>query len=57
MSVDDNHKPSGDGAERPEPPKPTLRRRWRYFSRRHAFLAGLIIGVGILALLVVALLA
>jgi len=57
MSVDDNRKTSGDGAERPEPPKPTLRRRWRYFSRRHAFLAGLIIGVGILALLVVALLA
>jgi hypothetical protein len=57
MSVDDNRNTSGDGTERPEPPKPTLRRRWRYFSRRHAFLAGLIIGVGILALLIVALLA
>jgi translocation and assembly module TamB len=34
-----------------DPQKPTIRRRWRYFSRRHAFLAGLIIGVGILALL------
>ena len=37
--------------------KPTIRRRWRYFTRRHAFLAGLIIGAGILALLVIALLA
>jgi len=37
--------------------KPTIRRRWGYFTRRHAFLAGLIIGAGILALLVIALLA
>jgi len=50
MSVDDP-KPPGDGPKETAPQKTTIRRRWRYFSRRHAFLAGLIIGVGILALL------
>ncbi len=50
MSVDDP-KPPGDGPKETAPQEPTIRRRWRYFSRRHAFLAGLIIGVGILALL------
>ncbi|HET9714231.1 MAG TPA: hypothetical protein VFP64_20255, partial [Pyrinomonadaceae bacterium] len=29
----------------PEPPKPTVKKRWRYFTRRHAFLAALIVGV------------
>ena len=48
MSVDDP-KPPEDRP--PDNAPPTIRRRWRYFSRRHAFLAGLIIGVGILALL------
>lgn len=52
MSVDDRDT-SKDRQERPHPHKPTIRRRWRYFSRRHAFLAGLVIGVGILALLVI----
>jgi len=55
MSVDDRDT-SGDRQERPHSQKPTLKRRWRYFTRRHAFLAGLIIGVGILALLFLALL-
>src|SRR5215470_13924706 len=53
MSVDDP-KPPGDGPKETAPQEPTIRRRWRYFSRRHAFLAGLIIGVGILALLLLA---
>jgi translocation and assembly module TamB len=57
MSVDDNRNTSDDGQPPSQPPKPTLRRRWRYFSRRHAFLAGLVIGVGILALVLVALIA
>ena len=46
---------SGERPEQPDPNKPTIRRRWRRFTRRHAFLAGLIIGVGILALLFIAL--
>ena len=50
MSVDDP-KPPEDRPTENAPHEPTIRRRWRYFSRRHAFLAGLIIGVGILALL------
>ena len=53
MSVDDQDT-SGDRQERPH--KPTLTKRWRYFTRRHAILAGLIIGVGIFALLALALL-
>lgn len=52
MSVDDS-KPPKDRQAETAPPKPTIRKRWRYFSRRHAFLAGLIIGVGILALLLI----
>lgn len=38
----------------PEPPKPTVTKRWRYFTRRHAFLAALIVGVvAIVVILVV----
>ena len=57
MSVDDNRNTSDDGQAPPPSTKPTIRRRWRYFSRRHAFLAGIIIGVGILALILFALIA
>jgi translocation and assembly module TamB len=53
MSVDDPKAPE-DRQTETAPHKPTIRRRWRYFSRRHAFLAGLIIGAGILALLLLA---
>ncbi len=53
MSVDDPNN-AEDRKESPQPPKPTIRRWWRRFTRRHAIMAGLIIGVGILALLVVA---
>lgn len=50
MSVDDPKAPE----DRTEPPVTSVKRRWRYFTRRHAFLAGLIIGVGIFALVAVA---
>ena len=53
MSVDDPKTPE-DRQTGTAPHQPTIRRRWRYFSRRHAFLAGLIIGVGIFALLLLA---
>src|SRR6185503_2674935 len=53
MSVDDPKRPT-DLPERPEPPKPSVAKRWRYFSRRHAILAGLILGVGVLVLIVLA---
>jgi translocation and assembly module TamB len=49
--------PVNEAGPSEQPPKPTIRRRWRYFTRRHAFLAGLVIGVGIIALLLIALLA
>jgi translocation and assembly module TamB len=51
MSVDDPNK-SEAPPQSPHPKKATIRRRWRYFTRRHAFLAGLIIGVGILVLVI-----
>jgi len=53
MSVDDPNRPA-DLPERPEPPKPSVAKRWRYFSRRHAILAGLILGAGVFMLLVLA---
>ncbi|HYK22699.1 MAG TPA: hypothetical protein VEV42_18290, partial [Pyrinomonadaceae bacterium] len=36
--------------------KPPIRKRWRYFTRQHAFLAALIVGLGALALVLLALL-
>jgi translocation and assembly module TamB len=53
MSVDDPNRPT-DLPERPEPPKPSVAKRWRYFSRRHAIIAGLIIGIGVVVLIVLA---
>ncbi|HEV2834194.1 MAG TPA: hypothetical protein VGW58_02695, partial [Pyrinomonadaceae bacterium] len=53
MSVDDTQRPP-DLPERPEPPKPSVRKRWRYFTRRHAILAGFIIGAGVLVLMLLA---
>src|SRR5918995_3855524 len=35
--------------------EPTIKRRWRYFTRRHAFLAATIVGVGALALILLVL--
>ena len=43
MSVDDPKRPT-HLPERPEPPKPSVGKRWRYFTRRHAILAGFILG-------------
>jgi translocation and assembly module TamB len=54
MSVDDPNRPP-DLPERPEPPKPSVRKRWRYFSRRHAILAGFILGGGAIVLILLAL--
>jgi hypothetical protein len=53
MSVDDPNRPT-DLPERPEPPKPSVTTRWRYFTRRHAILAGFIIGGGALLLILLA---
>ena len=44
--------PIEGGGDRPPEKKPSLTRRWRYFSRRHAIIAGLILGVGAVALLI-----
>ena len=35
--------------------KPPITKRWRYFTRRHAFLAAIIVGVGALALILLVL--
>ena len=51
MSVDEPNNPE----DRPEAPKPSVRKRWRYFSRRHAILAGLILGAGGVVLILLAL--
>ncbi|HEX6731419.1 MAG TPA: translocation/assembly module TamB domain-containing protein [Pyrinomonadaceae bacterium] len=48
MSKED---PTQGPAEYPPEKEPTLRRRWRYFTRRHAIIAGLIMGVGAVALI------
>lgn len=43
--------------DHPPEKNPTLARRWRYFSRRHAIIAGLILGVGAAALMLLVFLA
>ena len=48
MSVDDRN-------IKPDPPAPTVRRRWRYFTRRHAFLATLVVGVTAIAVVLLVL--
>jgi translocation and assembly module TamB len=53
MSVDDPNRPA-DPPERPEPPKPSVAKRWRYFTRRHAIIAGFIIGGGAVVLILLA---
>src|SRR5690349_13252039 len=53
MSVDDPRTPT-DLPERPEPSKPSGGKRWRYFTRRHAILAGLILGGGVIVLIILA---
>lgn len=53
MSVDDPNRPP-DLPERPDPPKPSVAKRWRYFTRRHAILAGFIIGIAAFVVVVLA---
>ena len=53
MSVDDSNRPP-DLPERPEAPKPSVRKRWTRFTRRHAILAGFIIGVAAFIVVVLA---
>src|SRR5262245_51959456 len=43
--------PIDSAGDRPPEKKPSLKRRWIRFSRRHAIIAGLILGVGAVALL------
>jgi translocation and assembly module TamB len=49
MSADDPNRPE----ERPDEPKPSVKTRWRYFTRRHAILAGLILGGGAALLILI----
>src|SRR4030095_3682975 len=49
--------PVEGAGEHPPEKKPTLRRRWRYFSRRHAIIAGFILGIGAAALILLIFLA
>ena len=39
----------------PDPPPTTVRKRWRYFTRRHAFLAAVIAGVAALVVILLVL--
>ena len=48
MSVDDPN-------NRQDPPKPTVKKRWRRFTRRHAFLAAVIVGGGAIVLILLVL--
>src|SRR5687768_16261848 len=54
MSVDDPKNTDNSHPPRSAPEKPSVKTRWRYFTRRHAILAGLIIAAGALALIVLA---
>jgi translocation and assembly module TamB len=56
MSVDDpKNTDNSQDPSQPTPEKPSVKKRWRYFTRRHAILAGLIVAGGALALIVLAL--
>src|SRR5689334_16826954 len=52
MSVDDPK--NTDNRPQPTPEKPSVAKRWRYFSRRHAILAGLIIAAVVVLFVVLA---
>lgn len=52
MSVDDPK--NTDNRPQPTPEKPSVTKRWRYFSRRHAILAGLIIAAVVVLFVVLA---
>jgi translocation and assembly module TamB len=53
MSAEDpNNTENQQDLPQPEPAKPSVVRRWRYFTRRHAILAGLIIAAVVLFVIV-----
>ena len=55
MSAEDpNNTDSRQDPSQPEPEKPSVARRWRYFSRRHAILAGLIIAAVVIFVVLLA---
>jgi translocation and assembly module TamB len=55
MSAEDpNNTDSRQASSPPEPEKPSVARRWRYFSRRHAIIAGLIIATVVIVLALLA---
>src|SRR3954471_19530096 len=54
MSVDDPKNTDTEDLPQPTPEKPSVKTRWRYFTRRHAILAGLLIAAVAIALIVVA---
>lgn len=55
MSVDDpKNTDNREDLPQPTPEKPSVTKRWRYFSRRHAILAGVLIAAGVVVLVVLA---
>ena len=55
MSAEDpNNTDSRQDLPEPEPEKPSVARRWRYFTRRHAILAGLIIAAVVVFVILLA---
>ena len=55
MSAEDpNNTDNRQDLPQSEPPKPSIARRWRYFTRRHAILAGLTIAVVAIVLVLLA---
>jgi translocation and assembly module TamB len=54
MSVDEPETTDNPNEPQPPPEKPTVARRWRYFTRRHAILAGLIIAAVVIVTILLA---
>lgn len=55
MSVDDpNNTDNRQDLPQSEPEKPSVARRWRYFTRRHAILAGLIVAAVVVFVILLA---
>ena len=55
MSAEDpNNTDSRQDLPEPEPEKPSVARRWRYFTRRHAILAGLFVAAIVVLVILLA---
>ncbi len=55
MSVEDpNNTDNRQDLPQPEPEKPSVARRWRYFTRRHAILAGLMVAAVVVFVILLA---